>query len=101
MLAITLVALSIFTGATANTDGGYGHVDFANSGSPSAQKDFLDGLALLHDSWVNSYSDAVGPTSHERSSNGPSHARRAAAFLQWESRRSRTDTDVKQRPLFH
>jgi tetratricopeptide (TPR) repeat protein len=28
---------------------GYGHVAFANSGSPSAQADFLDGLALLHD----------------------------------------------------
>ena len=28
---------------------GYGHVEFANSGSRSAQADFLDGLALLHD----------------------------------------------------
>ena len=28
---------------------GYGHVEFANSGAPSAQVDFLDGLALLHD----------------------------------------------------
>jgi hypothetical protein len=28
---------------------GYGHVSFANSGSPSAQTDFLDGMALLHD----------------------------------------------------
>ena len=30
-------------------DGQYGHVTFPNSGSPAAQKDFLDGLALLHD----------------------------------------------------
>jgi tetratricopeptide (TPR) repeat protein len=28
---------------------GYGHVEFANSGAPAAQADFLDGLALLHD----------------------------------------------------
>ena len=28
---------------------GYGHVEFANSGAASAQADFLDGLALLHD----------------------------------------------------
>jgi tetratricopeptide (TPR) repeat protein len=27
----------------------YGHVEFANSGAPTAQADFLDGLALLHD----------------------------------------------------
>jgi hypothetical protein len=27
----------------------YGHVEFANSGSASAQADFLEGLALLHD----------------------------------------------------
>jgi tetratricopeptide (TPR) repeat protein len=27
----------------------YGHVEFANSGAPTAQDDFLDGLALLHD----------------------------------------------------
>jgi len=32
-----------------SADGGYGHVDFANSGAPAAQADFLDGLALLHD----------------------------------------------------
>jgi len=30
-------------------DGQYGHVTFANSGSPAAQKNFLEGLALLHD----------------------------------------------------
>lgn len=47
-----LVALAIcllLTGPTVSADGGYGHVDFANSGAPSAQGDFLDGLALLHD----------------------------------------------------
>jgi hypothetical protein len=27
----------------------FGHVAFANSGAPAAQRDFLDGLALLHD----------------------------------------------------
>jgi len=27
----------------------FGHVQFANSGAPAAQRDFLDGLALLHD----------------------------------------------------
>jgi tetratricopeptide (TPR) repeat protein len=27
----------------------YGHVEFANSGAPTAQADFLEGLALLHD----------------------------------------------------
>jgi tetratricopeptide (TPR) repeat protein len=47
-----LVALAIcllLTGSPVSADGGYGHVDFANSGAPSAQGDFLDGLALLHD----------------------------------------------------
>jgi tetratricopeptide (TPR) repeat protein len=29
-------------------EGGYGHVEFANSGAPAAQADFLEGLALLH-----------------------------------------------------
>ena len=33
----------------ASDDGGYGQVAFANSGSPAAQTDFLNGLALLHD----------------------------------------------------
>jgi tetratricopeptide (TPR) repeat protein len=30
-------------------DGSFGRVAFANSGAPAAQKDFLEGLALLHD----------------------------------------------------
>ena len=45
MLLLILLTWSILT----INDGAYGHVSFANSGSPAAQKDFLDGLALLHD----------------------------------------------------
>ena len=44
-----LVALSLLFAAAALATDGYGHVEFANSGSPAAQRDFLDGLALLHD----------------------------------------------------
>jgi tetratricopeptide (TPR) repeat protein len=39
-------------------DGQYGHVAFANSGSPAAQKDFLEGLALLHDFEYQAAADA-------------------------------------------
>jgi tetratricopeptide (TPR) repeat protein len=39
----------LFAGSPASADGSYGHVAFANSGSPAAQADFLAGLALLHD----------------------------------------------------
>jgi tetratricopeptide (TPR) repeat protein len=39
----------LFAGAPASAAGLYGHVAFANSGSPAAQADFLAGLALLHD----------------------------------------------------
>jgi tetratricopeptide (TPR) repeat protein len=46
-LAILLISLLTTTPSTDN--GEYGRVVFANSGSPAAQKDFLDGLALLHD----------------------------------------------------
>ena len=49
MLAIAFALSLIFAGSPASADGGYGHVDFANSGAPSAQADFLEGLALLHD----------------------------------------------------
>jgi hypothetical protein len=35
--------------ATPAARGGYGQVTFANSGAAAAQKDFLEGLALLHD----------------------------------------------------
>ena len=49
MLAIAFTVSLIFAGSPASADGGYGHVDFANSGAPAAQADFLAGLALLHD----------------------------------------------------
>src|SRR5258708_30562767 len=49
MLAIAFAVSLIFAGSPASPDGAYGHVDFANSGAPSAQADFLAGLALLHD----------------------------------------------------
>jgi tetratricopeptide (TPR) repeat protein len=39
----------LFAGAPAAADAAYGHVEFANSGAPAAQADFLEGLALLHD----------------------------------------------------
>ena len=35
--------------AATSSSNGYGKVEFANSGARSAQADFLDGLALLHD----------------------------------------------------
>ncbi|MGH9443705.1 MAG: hypothetical protein ACRD16_15690 [Thermoanaerobaculia bacterium] len=43
------VLFLLFPVAAASARGGYGHVEFANSGAPAAQSDFLDGLALLHD----------------------------------------------------
>lgn len=49
MLAIALTFSLLFTGSTPIADGKYGHVEFANSGAPAAQADFLEGLALLHD----------------------------------------------------
>jgi tetratricopeptide (TPR) repeat protein len=49
MLVIAFTLSLLLAGSTASADGGYGHVDFANSGAASAQADFLDGLALLHD----------------------------------------------------
>jgi tetratricopeptide (TPR) repeat protein len=49
MFAIAFTVSLIFAGSPASADGGYGHVNFANSGSPAAQADFLAGLALLHD----------------------------------------------------
>ena len=44
-----LAACLLLAASTAATADGYGHVEFANSGAVSAQADFLDGLALLHD----------------------------------------------------
>lgn len=49
MLVMALTVSLLFAGSPASAGGGYGHVDFPNSGAPSAQADFLDGLALLHD----------------------------------------------------
>jgi tetratricopeptide (TPR) repeat protein len=49
MFAIAFTISLLVAGSPAAAEGAYGHVDFANSGSPAAQADFLDGLALLHD----------------------------------------------------
>src|SRR5437660_9285394 len=50
MFIFALLTFIVFTGTPAlNAADGYGHVEFANSGAASAQKDFLEGLALLHD----------------------------------------------------
>ncbi len=46
---LTLITWFFFVSPQASTDAGYGQVKFANSGSPAAQADFLNGLALLHD----------------------------------------------------
>lgn len=48
-VAVTLATFMFLAGSPAAAADGYGHVEFANSGAPSAQADFLDGLALLHD----------------------------------------------------
>ncbi|HEY2676354.1 MAG TPA: hypothetical protein VGI65_05245 [Steroidobacteraceae bacterium] len=47
--AAPLAASLLFAGTAAAAAATYGHVEFANSGAASAQDDFLDGLALLHD----------------------------------------------------
>src|SRR5512144_1423726 len=49
MFAIVLTVSLLLGGIQSSAGRGYGHVEFANSGSPAAQADFLDGLALLHD----------------------------------------------------
>jgi tetratricopeptide (TPR) repeat protein len=49
MLVIAFTVSLLFAGSPAPAEGAYGHVDFANSGAPAAQADFLEGLALLHD----------------------------------------------------
>jgi hypothetical protein len=58
MLAILFTVSLLFAGSPASADGAYGHVDFANSGSPAAQADFLAGLALLHDFEYSAAADA-------------------------------------------
>jgi tetratricopeptide (TPR) repeat protein len=45
VLAVTLLSAT----SPAWAAGGYGHVEFADSGAPAAQADFLEGLAMLHD----------------------------------------------------
>src|SRR6266446_1915403 len=49
MLIIVLTVNLLIAGSPASADGGYGQVNFPNSGAPAAQADFLTGLALLHD----------------------------------------------------
>ena len=49
MFAITLIVSLLLASPESSANRGYGQVNFANSGSPAAQADFLDGLALLHD----------------------------------------------------
>ena len=49
MFAILLTLSLLLGGPQTSVGRGYGHVEFANSGSPSARADFLEGLALLHD----------------------------------------------------
>jgi tetratricopeptide (TPR) repeat protein len=46
---LALASLLLGSGSPASAAGGYGHVEFANSGAPAAQADFLEGLAMLHD----------------------------------------------------
>ena len=58
MLAIAFTVSLLFLGQPAAAEGGYGHVAFANSGSPAAQADFLAGLALLHDFEYSAAADA-------------------------------------------
>lgn len=49
MLALAFTVSLLFAGQPTSADGAYGHVDFANSGAPAAQANFLTGMALLHD----------------------------------------------------
>lgn len=48
-LRIVLATVALLAGHLALAAPEYGHVEFANSGAPAAQADFLAGLALLHD----------------------------------------------------
>jgi tetratricopeptide (TPR) repeat protein len=49
MLVALLAAGLLLAGVPPRPAGGYGEVEFANSGAPAAQADFLAGLAMLHD----------------------------------------------------
>jgi len=44
-----VAALVLLAATPASAADGFGRVEFANSGAPAAQADFLQGLALLHD----------------------------------------------------
>jgi hypothetical protein len=48
-VGVVLATVAFLVGFPAVAAPEYGHVEFANSGAPAAQVDFLDGLALLHD----------------------------------------------------
>jgi tetratricopeptide (TPR) repeat protein len=49
VIHLALVAALLAAGAPGPATGGYGHVEFTNSGAAAAQADFLAGLAMLHD----------------------------------------------------
>ena len=49
MFLLSLLTWFLLAGTPVSKDGGYGQVVFPNSGSGAVQKDFLDGVALLHD----------------------------------------------------
>jgi len=49
LFLVTLLTWFLLAGPPASNNDGFGHVVFANSGSIAAQKDFINGLALLHD----------------------------------------------------
>jgi tetratricopeptide (TPR) repeat protein len=48
-LKVVLATVALLVGPLAVAAPEYGHVEFANSGAPAAQADFLAALALLHD----------------------------------------------------
>ena len=48
-LRVVLAAAAFLLGSPAFAAPEFGHVEFSNSGAPTAQADFLEGLALLHD----------------------------------------------------
>jgi tetratricopeptide (TPR) repeat protein len=49
MRSVMVAICLLLAGAPVRAAGGYGHVEFANSGAAPAQKDFLEGVAMLHD----------------------------------------------------
>ena len=57
-VGLVLAAAALLVGLPAAASPEYGRVEFANSGSPAAQPDFLQGLALLHDFEYDDAADA-------------------------------------------